>query len=138
VDRTLRGSVVRSLNYVYFRMYAWFYRQFGEEDSPEHSAWLATTFMIWLNALTILWLMEGLRKTTAATDVLSNPLLGGALFVGALFVTYVLWYRESKHSGIVESYSAESAAERERGTMFVIVYISLSIILPVVTVVAFM
>jgi len=128
---------MRIFDYVYYRVFSWFLEKFGKHDGPEWSALLVVILLVLINALTVLWVIEGVQNRTILTDRLAEPLFGGTTFLVAVCVGYFIWYKEPNRSRIINRYKSEPPSVRASRTIYFRSYLLLTILLPILTTVFF-
>ncbi len=90
----------------------WFSQFFNDDDEPAHSAWLALTFLIFVDILGIVWLIEGILGTTFVAEVTKNRLVTIGTGVLLMIVTHYCFYRRPRRKEIFEELAAVSLEKK--------------------------
>lgn len=117
--------ILNAYKYLYFRIYSWNLRMWGESDLPQFNALFGVCFLVCLNVLSLVTVIELLTRT----DIFSTASSKGMLFVifGAVLVlSYVLLVFRSKYKTIFEEYNKESDMQRRARMILIILYVLLT------------
>ena len=114
-------GLMKPIRYLYYRIYAWMLRMWGETDVPQFSALCLTTMLTWLNMLTIIDVIELLGFPILDSTLLEERFVLAFLFAWSLHL-YMHLYRGERYKQIVREFEDEDAASHRRGTVAVLCY----------------
>ncbi len=114
-------GLMKPIRYLYYRIYAWMLRMWGETDVPQFSAFCLTTMLTWLNMLTIIDVIELLGFPILDSTLLEERFVLAFLFAWSLHL-YMHLYRGERYKQIVREFEDEDAASHRRGTVAVLCY----------------
>ena len=112
----------RGYKYLYYRIYAWNLRTWGESDLPQYNALFGVSFLIFLNIMSFLTAIEvctGRRFTLSRLAVIA---MGGTLMVTG----YLLLVHNGKYRRIAKEFSDESPTQRKRRLIAAVIYVTLT------------
>jgi hypothetical protein len=119
-------------DYVYFRIFSWYLEKFGKGDAPEWTALFLVVFLIFVNVLTVVLVIEGLLGRLVMTERLADPIYGGTGYSVAVLIGYFYWCKEPKRSCLINRYKSESPSVRARRSIYFRLYVVLTILLPII------
>jgi hypothetical protein len=115
----LLSSAARIHRYLYYRLYAWYLRKFGEHDVPHFSALCIMIIYTAMNVVTLPILSSALGHAPDPTAV--KPVMMGSTLLAAS-VHWALLYRGERYREILREFEGEPPDARRRGTIGVTVY----------------
>jgi len=118
--------------YLFYRLYIWNLKKWGEEDVPQWNALLGVTFMMYANILTMLHVFLQffdinifmLEQTPKKEIVI--------LFVSLIVINFFIFIFRNKYLSIVSELKAESKKKKQINLIFLWLYVILSFTLPIV------
>src|SRR5882672_2154348 len=101
--------LLRGYKYLYYRIYAWNLRMWGESDLPQFNALFGVSFLIFLNIMTLLDLVD----LCAGRHVVpfSRPTVIGTVLV-VIVIGYFILVHNGKYRTIAKEFSNETPAQR--------------------------
>lgn len=112
--------LAKPLRYLYFRIYTWNLRKFGEDDVPQFNALLGTAFLMLMNLLSIPIVSDQLGILAVSPDRFRNLVI--ALIPLTFGINYLLLFRGQRYLRIAKEFSAESDRSHRRGTVAIAIY----------------
>src|SRR5438128_1344327 len=96
--------------YLYYRIYAWNLRMWGESDMPQFSALFVMLILFSLNLMTIPTAIE----VFTGGRLIHNELIPGVVFLAISLISYFLLVHNGKYKKIAEDFSCESPTQRKK------------------------
>ena len=123
--------MINFLKYFYYRIYIWDLKRWGEEtNSPQYKSVLGVVFFIFLNILTLVFLIISLAGVSSLPKL---TFLGKAitiLFVSILFLCgYFVFLNKKKYEKIIIKYKDETKLRKKQGLLKIFLYMFLSFFL---------
>lgn|ERR1035437_2075537 len=122
-------DVVKPYKYLYYRIYSWNLRTWGESDLPRFNALIAVSFLIVLN----FYIAMGFIGNVLGTDIFTairwdniDVVVLGTL-VGA--VSYFILIRNDNYKEIVKQFEKEERNMRIRNLILCVAYVTASFVL---------
>jgi len=116
---------MRVLRYLYYRVYAWNLRMWGESDLPQFNALFGVSVLVYLNILTVL----------AAIDVLAGRhvvALSRTVAVGMgvtlMVIGYFLLVHKDKYRRIAKELNGETSTQRKKRLIACLLYVALTFV----------
>jgi hypothetical protein len=134
-----RSERLNFLDYTFYRLSEFFRKFFsdGDEDERANSAYLALYLLTAANLMSVIWLIEGLAKTTAFTDSVPGSAVIGFL-VAWMILQWWIWYRPVNRRRIYAKYSGMPQQYHHDRTRIVVLYIALSVVSPIIIIIVFL
>lgn len=117
--------MIKLYRYLYYRLYAWNLKTWGENDLPQWNALFGVSFMMFLN----LGLLGLLLQFFGANIFLRNELPKKELVITMLslfVVNYFLFIHKDNYRSITKELKKESLKKRRANTVFLWSYVILS------------
>lgn len=115
--------MVKAYEYVYYRIYLWGLKAYGEQDRPHDSAVLGVALLTYLNILTLFAILQGITGIKfSEIGGLSVEYLA-VLAVCYMVLHYFILFRKKRYKQIIVEHSQESEEKHKKGTIWVIAYI---------------
>jgi hypothetical protein len=116
---------MKSFKYLYYRLYTWNLKTWGESDLPQWNALLGVSFMMFLNLCLFGMLFQFLGLKIFLRDEI--PKIEITLVMLGLFVlNYFLFIYQKKYQGFVKEIPKETLKRRRRNTVLIWLYVILS------------
>jgi hypothetical protein len=120
---------MRAYKYLYYRIYSWNLRKWGESDLPQFSALFFVLIFVFLNLMCIPTAIDLFTGGHLIKDSSTNKFLLGVIgFAIALFSYYVLVHSEN-YKKIALEFVAESARQKTARLIFIWLYLIGSFVL---------
>ncbi len=107
--------------YIYYRLYTWFRKKWGDEDAPEYSAAIGMSMNLGLNFGSLATIIYIISNVNIIPEGLSK-----AVVVLPFLIVVVLHYFAFIHHGkcreIEKEFKGESKKERKRKGFWVLLY----------------
>jgi len=115
---------MKLFDYLFYKIYK-LINFFGNTDFyPEANAWFLSSMCLWLNMLTIFSIIE-LRLGRVLTIIIYLIIF----YILYLAFTFIYFFRKERYIKIVEYYNEQSKSKKLRGTIIVIFYVLVTLIL---------
>jgi uncharacterized membrane protein len=121
-------STYNVYKYLYYRVYAWNLKKWGESDMPQFSALFLVLIFMFMNTMSILTAVEILAGGSLIEDQSSEQLILGGLALTISLTSYFLLVHRGKYKRIVADFCDESVTQRRVGLAAIWVYITSSFI----------
>ena len=112
------------IDYIYYKLY----KSYSKKNLGDIPEFIAAAFLTCLIFINFLILNAFLAKIDFAPFLITNGRQGGYYVIGVLIIVLFI-YRKSRREIIIKKYSQESEKKIMRGNIFVIIYISVTILL---------
>lgn len=115
-------TLVNAYDYLYYRMYAWNLRMWGEGDLPQYNVAIWLTLLSLLNLLNVLQILEIFlpwRLFALFGSGISAPLSVLVLFG---LIHYLIFLKDSRFKKFERKFQPESAEKIRRGFYFLVLY----------------
>jgi len=111
--------------YLYYRIYSWNHKKWGENDLPQWNALFGVSFMMFLN---ICFLCEILQFSGIIIFLQNETPKKEIAFImlGLFVVNYFLFIHKNKYISITKNFMKESPEKRKSNTIILWLYIALS------------
>lgn len=133
IVRTNLHINMKTYRYLYYQLYRIWLKKKDEVENARINAVLTLTFSLCINIINIPLILLVLLKTEIirlseidANEYIFIPIV---FLVGGIF-NYLLLARKKQHKKIIEEFKSECEAKRKRGMMFTILYLVMSIGIP--------
>lgn len=116
-------------SYLFYRIYSWNLKKWGENDVPEWKALIVTTFLMLLNVSMILILFDifgiinFIQDATPKKEIIY-------VFLVVLIANIYRFIISGKYKEIAEYYDKESIDKRKKNTALLWIYTTMSFIAP--------
>ncbi len=117
--------------YLYFRIYSWNLKKWGENDMPEWNAVLGVSFMMFINlfVLVLLFQFVGIAVFIGGGEPVPKKTIIFIMLV--LFgLNYFLFMHSKKYKSIAKEYENEDTKKRKINTILLWLYTILSFLFP--------
>lgn len=111
--------------YLYYRLYSWNLKRWGEKDLPQWNALFGVSFMMFLNLGLVGLLLQAFGLNIFQRDELPKKELI-VLMVGLFILNYFLFIRNGNYLSIVKELKKESSNKRKASTFLIWLYVVLS------------
>jgi hypothetical protein len=111
--------------YLYYRLYSWNLKRWGEKDLPQWNALFGVSFMMFLNLGLVGLLLQAFGLNIFQRDELPKKELI-VLMVGLFILNYFLFIRNGNYLSIVKELKKESSNKRKANTFLIWLYVVLS------------
>jgi hypothetical protein len=111
--------LVKAYRYLYYRIYAWNLRVWGESDLPQFNALFGVSFLIFINLMTLL---AGFEVVTDARIFIDRWLMI-SIGVLTLLIGYFTLVHDQKLRLIREQFKNETSLERKHGFVSCLIYV---------------
>lgn len=123
VKNSMKNVPYYALKYLYYRIYAWNLRVWGESDLPQYNALFGVSFLLFLNMLSILATVEVFVGEHLIQDSnFTKFVLAGVIFV-VFVVNFLCLVHDRKYMRIVKEFSDESATQRKGRLIALWIYV---------------
>jgi len=117
--------MMKLYRYLYYRLYSWNLKTWGEKDLPQWNALFGVSFMMFLNLSLLGLLLQFLGVNIFLRDELPKKEL--IIIMLSLFViNYFLFIHKSNYRSIVKELKKEPLEKRKTNTIFIWLYVILS------------
>ena len=116
--------LLRAYKYLYYRIYAWNLRTWGESDMPQFNALFAVSFLIFMNLISCLVAIE----VCSGRHVTLSGLATIATGLTIITIGYCLVVHNRKYQKMAKEFSSETPAQRRRRLIGVVIYVTLSFV----------
>ena len=118
----------RFYKYLYYRIYSWNLRLWGEADVPEYNAMLAIAMLTLINIVTILTVL-GASITYNVFDFFNqSKIILLICILCFLMFHYSILFHGGKYKKIIKEFANETEEHRKKGTFWVLCYVVGSVI----------
>ena len=114
--------------YLYYRLYAWNLKAWGEKDMPHWNALYGVTFMMLLNLSIIAIILDILGFNILLEETPTATILTIGLLT--LSINYFLFVRNGKYHQIASKFEDESKKTKNRNALLLWIYVILSFVVP--------
>lgn len=118
------SKAYNAYRYLYYRIYAWNLRTWGESDMPQFNALFGVSFLIFTNVMTLLTAFE----VFSGRHVSFNRAVTIGTGLAFVVLGYFLLVHKAKYRKIVKTFSGEPPAQRRRRFVACVVYVTLSFV----------
>ena len=112
--------MLRAYKYLYYRIYAWNLRVWGESDMPQYNALFAVSFLVYLNAMTLIVLID--LSVGRRFVPLTRPIALALLLIAGVIGYFALVYR-AKFRRLSDEFRGETIAQRRRRLIACVAYV---------------
>ena len=113
--------------YIYYRLYIWNLKSFGERDLPALNALLELSLIIYVNILTIILIIDEVFIAKTIDRLISTQWLAIIMVVFVLLIQYLFLFHKNRHKKIIERYENDQV-NGKRNEVLAFLYVGISII----------
>ena len=119
--------MMKFYKYLYYRLYTWNLKKWGERDLPQFNALFGVSFMIILNIGILVGILDlfGFNFIRDETPKVGIVILGFLI----LGLNYFWLVKNEKYKRITKEFEMESKNKRLRNTLFLWLYLILSFVI---------
>jgi hypothetical protein len=117
-------SLWRGYEYLYYRLYSWNLRTWGEGDLPQYNAMFGVTFMSFLNTVTLVVTVGALANIQAVFEAKEYQI--AAIVIILAVINYYALVHDGKYKSIAATFSKEKSSARTKNAIFCWLYVILS------------
>lgn len=100
----------------------------GKSDIPEFNAMLITGLLVFMNVFSIPAFIEALTGYHVLSYFDLPEVLLWVIVIGYMGVNYFTLYSHERYKKIIKEFEAEGAEQKRRGSVKVLIYITLSVV----------
>jgi hypothetical protein len=115
--------LLRGYKYLYYRIYAWNLRMWGESDLPQYNALFAVFILTFLNLMTIPTAIDVFTGGHLIKDTRANKLILGGLLFAIFLMVYSVLVHGKNYRKIAEQFSGETPTQKKVRLVFILAYI---------------
>lgn len=121
--------MLSAYKYLYYRIYSWNLRKWGENDVPHINALIGVSFLIYVNCYTIIVLINVLTGISIIELVRIDKLklIFGMVIIGG--VNYFLFIHKEKYKFLACKFEDESESRKKINFYFCVIYVISSFII---------
>ncbi len=114
--------------YLYYRLYSWNLKKWGEKDLPQWNALLGVSFMMFQNLFVMILLLQYLGINIPLPQKI--PVMEIIVLMAGFFAVNYFWFiRKNKFYRIAVEFNREDARKRKKRTLLLWTYFVLSFVL---------
>ncbi|MDD3321624.1 MAG: hypothetical protein PHS59_09290 [Paludibacter sp.] len=120
--------MMKLYRYLYYRLYSWNLKTWGEKDLPQWNALFGVSFMMGLN----LGIIAGLIDMIGVVNIFveNTPKKGIIIFAFVILVANYFWLvHNGKYRQIAKEYKNEPKNKKLRSTLFLWLYVVISFVI---------
>jgi len=121
--------IYKAIKYLYYRIYDWNLRAWGESDLPQYNAIIGISFFIWLNLITVVIAIEALIKSEYLVSIPNSEYYAGAILLTLILMNCFLLVRNGKYLTIAEEFKKENPSQKRKRLILIWLYIVGSFVL---------
>lgn len=121
-------SLFKAYKYLYYKLYHWNLSMHGKSDIPEFNAMLITGLLVFMNVFSIPAFIEALTGYHVLSYFDLPEVLLWVIVIGYMGVNYFTLYSHERYKKIIKEFEAEGAEQKRRGSVKVLIYITLSVV----------
>jgi hypothetical protein len=121
--------IYKAIKYLYYRIYDWNLRAWGESDMPQYNAIIGVSFLIYLNIISLFIAIETLTGNQYFLFLPNGEYYAAATCLLLLLVNYILLVRNGKYLKIAEEFKKENPSQKRKGLVFVWLYVTGSFVI---------
>lgn len=116
--------------YLFYRIYTWNLKKWGERDFPQLNALFGVSFLMFSNLLAIYQLI--LLMFAKTIPIINDSIKIVVAFCGVviLLLNYFTIVRNSKYHDVIEQFQDENLNARKAGTIKIAIYLIITLSLP--------
>jgi len=122
--------IYKAIKYLYYRIYDWNLRAWGESDMPQYNAIIGVSFLMFLNIIGIFIAIEALTGNQYFLFLPKGEYYAAATCLLLLLFNYFLLVRNGKYLTITEEFKKENSLQKRKGLVFVWLYVIGSFAIP--------
>ncbi len=117
--------MIKLYKYLYYRLYSWNLKTWGESDMPQWNALLGVSFMMFLNLSLLGILIQFLGLNIfSKNDLPKKEII--ILMLGLFVLNYFLFIQKAKYLTLIKELKKETPKKRRMNTVLLWLYIILS------------
>lgn len=106
----------KACKYLYYRIYSWNLKMWGESDIPEYNAMIAITMLLFLNIFSIPTVIESLTGIRIISVPELSKVTLALIILSGMGTSYFLFIHREKYREIEKEFNRETKSEkRKRG-----------------------
>jgi hypothetical protein len=117
--------MIRLYKYLFYRLYSWNLKTWGESDLPQWNALFGVSFMMFLNLCLVGLLLQAFGMNIFLRDELPKKELI-IIMVGLFILNYFLFIYKSKYLIIANDLKKETNQKRKTNTYVIWLYVIVS------------
>ena len=121
--------MIKFYKYLYYRLYTWNLKKWGESDFPQGNALLGVSFMMYINLglLAVVLQFFGIQIFFLEEVPKKEIIILGLIL---LAINYFIFLYKGKYKKIVKMFDNETEKQKSRNILFLWIYVFLSFIIP--------
>jgi len=112
--------------YLFYRLYSWNLKTWGESDMPHWNALYGVTFIMFLNIYFIALIIDKFVFDILDENISKSKIIAATSFV--LLINYFIFLHKKKYKIIVQEYNGESQKTRKIKAILLWLFFLLSIL----------
>ena len=117
--------MMKLYKYLYYRLYSWNLKTWGENDLPQWNALFGVSFMMFLNLSLVGLLLQAFGMNIFQRDELPKKELI-IIMIGLFIINYFLFIRKDNYLTITKELKREAKQKRKINTYLIWLYVILS------------
>jgi hypothetical protein len=115
------SAMLKAYQYIYYRLYTWNRKLWGDSDAPEYNAAIGMSIMLFCNFMSLNIVFNLLTDKFIAPPGLPKiyAILGGLILYVLHYITFLY---NKKYLGIVRNFQSEDEKKRKRNGVLVFLY----------------
>ena len=109
--------------YLYYRIYSWNLRTWGESDVPEYNALFGVSFLAFLNIMSLFTAIELVTGLSIIDDSRMGRLFWFVPFLGVLVASYFFLVGRGRYKQIAKKFSSETTVEKRTRLAALLLYV---------------
>ena len=123
-------NLFNAYKYLYYRIYSFQLRWFGDDDLPEYTAVLSVSLLTWWNIFGLLSAIASLTRFKVIDPLNVNKVGFGLGLIFIIGVNSFVFLRKKHYKKIVEQFKDESNLNRKVKLFLIFAYIVFSLVFP--------
>jgi len=117
-------KILDAYKYLFYRIYIYYMRLFGDSWGPHESAYLNSGVLVYVNLVSLVFIIDGFLGLDFISYMANIKLLIAVLNLIVIeIVSYFIFIKGGKYLEIKKRFDRESNEERKRKTKWVLLYI---------------
>ena len=116
-------SLFDAYKYLYYRIYSWNLRKWGEIDVPQFNALLGVTFLVYLNIITLLIAIQLICRFRILEQIKLSKIhaIVGIIAIG--LINYFIFLYNSKYKQLAKQFKKKTEIEKKRRFLCCSIYV---------------